>query len=495
MNRLEEYRRKRDPKRTTEPFGAPARAASEPVFVVQRHVARRLHYDLRLERDGVLASWAVPRGLPTEPGSRHLAVHVEDHPLDYATFEGVIPTGQYGAGTVDIWDRGTYELLEEKKDGGLTVRLKGARLQGVWTLVPAELDGNPKNWLLVRKRDSVSPPDRQYRKYEPMLATLTELLPVGQGWVYEVKWDGYRALCRLREGEAELWSRTGKELPARLAEITRALQRAIRSPDCVVDGEICALDEHGRPSFALMQRGAGTLVIELFDLLELDGTSLLDQPLSKRRERLSELVDTRGGVVRLSESFGDGEALLDATKREGLEGVIAKLASSPYRPGRRTQEWLKIKSHEQQEFLIAGYTRGQGRRAGSLGALVLAVRHGDEFVWAGNCGTGFTEARARPARREAPPLRRETSPLRPAPRMPRVRKDEVVWVTPKVVCEVEFAEWTRDGRLRSPPTWASGGQGAAGCSPGAAAERGSSAAVSARSGCVTSTRSSGRKRD
>ncbi len=199
-----------------------------------------------------------------------------------------------------------------------------------------------------------------------------------------------------------------------------------------------------------MQRGEGTLVIELFDLLELDGAPLLDQPLSERREHLGALVDTRGGVVRLSEGFEDGAALLDATKREGLEGVIAKRASSPYRPGKRTQEWLKIKSHERQEFLIAGYTRGQGRRARSLGALVLAVRRGDELTWAGNCGTGFTDDELARLVTRLRPLRRTTSPLRPTPRMPRVRQDDVVWVAPTVVCEVAFAEWTRDGRLRAP---------------------------------------------
>ncbi len=450
MNRLEEYRRKRDPKRTAEPFGSNAQFGSEPIFVVQRHAARRLHYDLRLEREGVLASWAVPKGLPTEQGSRHLAVHVEDHPLAYATFEGEIAAGQYGAGTVDIWDSGTYELVEEKADGGLTVRLRGSRLQGVWTLVPAGLDGDPKNWLVIRKRDDVALPAREFQKYEPMLATLSERLPPGQGWIFEVKWDGYRALCRIRGGEAELWSRTGKDLTSRFGTIARALPHALRSPDCVVDGEICALDEQGKPSFSLMQRGAGSLVIELFDLLELDGNPLLDLPLSERRSRLSALLDARSTVVRMSEGFEDGDALFAAAKREGLEGVIAKRVVSPYRAGRRTREWLKIKTRERQEFLIVGYTQGQGRRAGSFGALVLAVRRGDELVWAGNCGTGFTESEIEGLLAKLRPLRRETSPLPAVPRMPRVRQADVVWVTPKLVCEVEFVEWTRDGRLRAP---------------------------------------------
>jgi bifunctional non-homologous end joining protein LigD len=417
---------------------------------VQRHSARRLHYDLRLERDGALASWAVPKGIPTSPGSRRLAVHVEDHPLSYATFEGEIPQGEYGAGKVEIWDQGTYELVEEKPDGGLTVRLDGSRLHGVWTLVPAGLDGDPRNWLLLRKRDSAEPPKRDSQRYQPMLATLGEALPSGRGWLFEVKWDGYRAIARLREGEVEMWSRTGNDLTGRFAAVARALPRALRTPDCVVDGEVCALDGEGRPSFALMQQGAGTLVLELFDLLELDGEPLLDQPLAERRRRLESVLDRSAAAVRLSEAFRDGEALLAAAKAQRLEGIVAKRARSRYQPGKRSRDWVKVKTHERQEFVIAGYTRGEGRRAGSLGALVLAVWRGDELVWAGNCGTGFTDAEIDRLLRKLRPLERRTSPFAQTPRMPRVRRDAVVWVTPKLVCEVEFVEWTRDGRLRAP---------------------------------------------
>ena len=205
---LREYRKKRDPKKTPEPFGSQKAKAEAPIFVVQRHDARRLHYDFRLERDGALASWAVPKGIPLEPGQRALAVHVEDHPLDYATFEGEIPKGQYGAGLVEIWDNGTYELVEEKRDGGLTVRLEGERLRGVWTLVPAKLDGDPKNWLILRKREegaAATPAKRG--AYKPMLATLAEDVPPGRGWLFEVKWDGYRAIADIRGGEAT--SRSG----------------------------------------------------------------------------------------------------------------------------------------------------------------------------------------------------------------------------------------------------------------------------------------------
>src|SRR5205823_8169559 len=217
--KLTEYRRKRDPKQTSEPFGKAKKKGKQPIFVVQRHDARRLHYDFRLERDGALASWAVPKGVPLEPGQRALAVHVEDHPLDYAGFEGEIPKGQYGAGTVEIWDSGTYELVEEKRDGGLTVRLHGKRLDGTWTLVPAHLDGDPKNWLLLRKRDETTESARPRRDYAPMLATLERDVPKGDGWLYEVKWDGFRALAYVSQGEARLTSRTGNHLTQRFPNV------------------------------------------------------------------------------------------------------------------------------------------------------------------------------------------------------------------------------------------------------------------------------------
>src|SRR5439155_16088587 len=192
MAKLAEYKKKRDPKKTPEPFGGKKRG-KQPIFVVQQHDARRLHYDFRLERDGALASWAVPKGVPLEPGQQHLAVHVEDHPLEYATFEGEIPAGNYGAGTVEIWDRGTWELLEEKRDGGLTFRLLGEKLAGVWALIPAHLDGKEQNWLIVRKREDAESPARAGRRYRPMLATLEHAVPKGEGWLFEVKWGGYRA--------------------------------------------------------------------------------------------------------------------------------------------------------------------------------------------------------------------------------------------------------------------------------------------------------------
>jgi bifunctional non-homologous end joining protein LigD len=451
--KLSEYKRKRDPKKTPEPFGAKSGRKKEPIFVVQRHDARRLHYDFRLERDGALASWAVPKGVPLEPGQQHLAVHVEDHPLDYATFEGEIPRGEYGAGTVEIWDSGTYELLEEKKNGGLTVRLHGQRLNGTWALVPARLNGDEKNWLILRKRDESAPaPRRSGRTYLPMLATLAEDVPRGAGWLFEVKWDGYRAIATVAGGEVRLTSRNGNDLTARFANVAREIAKAVKTPDCVLDGEICALDETGRSSFSAMQQGKpGTpIVYYVFDVLEVEGEPLVDLPLVERRKRLEKLLDKRNRTVRLSETFDDGEALLQAAKQQRLEGIVAKRLDSRYAEGKRTRDSLKIKTHGEQEFVVAGYTKGTGRRASSFGSLVLGYYAGGELVYAGNVGTGFNSKEIEKLLDRLRPLRRTTPPFREVPKMPKVRKSDVIWVEPKLVVEVEFAEWTHDGRLRAP---------------------------------------------
>ena len=451
--KLAEYERKRDRKKTPEPFGGHKRG-KKPIFVVQRHDARRLHYDFRLERNGALASWAVPKGVPLEPGQQHLAVHVEDHPLEYASFEGEIPKGEYGAGTVEIWDSGTYELVEEKRNGGLTVRLEGKRLQGTYALVPAKLSGDPKNWLIIRKREDSAPRRKvgEHRRYAPMLATLAEDVPRGAGWTFEIKWDGYRIVSRVVGSEAELRTRKDQDYTERFANVTRELPKALKTPDCVVDGEVCALDDDGRPSFSAMQQGrSGTpIVYFLFDLLEVEGRPIIDQPLVERRKRLAQLLDRRNRTVRLSEGFDDGKALLKAAKQQRLEGIIAKRLDSRYLFGKRTRDWLKIKPHGRQEFVIAGYTKGQGRRSGTLGSLVLAAYRGAELVYVGNVGTGFTEKEIERLLKALKPLERDTPSFRVVTKMPRVRKGDVVWVEPNLVCEVEFVEWTHDGRLRAP---------------------------------------------
>ena len=448
MSKLEEYRKKRDPKATPEPFGGEG-SGGAPVFVVQKHAARSLHYDFRLERNGALASWAVPKGVPVEPGAKALAVHVEDHPLDYATFAGEIPKGSYGAGTVEIWDHGTYELLEAKDDGGLKVRLRGERFQGVWTLVPAHLDGKEQNWLLIRSAtDTETVKPSAGAVYKPMLATLSDALPARGDWLYELKFDGYRALAYVRGGKCELRSRNGNDLTGRFSAVAKAVADAVVR-DAVVDGEVCALDDRGHPSFSAMQQGSGRLVYYAFDCLEAEGAPVVDRPLEERRELLAELVRPNASVS-LSAVFEDGRALYETVERQGLEGVMAKRKGSRYAQGRRGRDWLKVKTHGRQEFVIAGYTRGTGHRSAAFGSLVLAVNDGGELRYAGNVGTGFDDREIARLLALLRPLERPESPFPVPPRMPRVRRGDVTWVEPRLVAEVEFSEWTHDGHVRQP---------------------------------------------
>jgi bifunctional non-homologous end joining protein LigD len=447
-NELAEYRRKRDPAATPEPFSGGQPGSPQPIFVVQRHDARRLHYDFRLEENGALASWAVPKGVPLEPGARALAVHVEDHPLEYGTFEGEIPQGQYGAGSVEVWDSGTYDLLERKQDGGRTVRLHGKRLHGTWSLVAAHLDGKEQNWLLIKRRDGDEAPSTT--EYRPMLATAAESLPHGSDWRYEVKFDGYRALAYVRGGEPRLVSRNGNDLTQRFEAVAKAVVSATKTPNAVLDGEIARIDSTGRTSFSELQQGNGSLVYYVFDLLEVDGEPLVEAPLTERKERLRALLDGRNRTVFLSEDFEDGDALLEAARERGLEGVVAKRASSVYRAGKRTHDWLKVKLENTEEFVIVGYTKGSGRRAQTFGSLVLAVSDGGEWRYVGNVGTGFDDAEIGKLLRLLRPLHRKTTPLPVEPKLPRVRKGDVQWVEPKLVAQVRYGEWTHDRHLRHP---------------------------------------------
>ncbi len=455
MPPLRDYRRKRDPQSTPEPFSdGKRRRGRAPIFVVQRHDASRLHYDFRLERDGALASWAVPKGVPLEPGVQHLAVHVEDHPLSYGDFEGEIPKGNYGAGTVEVWDRGTYELVEEKRDGGLTVHLHGEKLEGLWALVPARLSGDPKNWLLVKKREqeAAGPSPGPRLRYAPMLTTPSERVPAGAGWLFEVKWDGYRAIATMRGGDVELRSRNDNSLNDRFPTVVRALQRALRTPDCVLDGEVVAIGKDGRATFSAMQQGSEgtTYVYVAFDALEVEGEPLIGLPLVERQRRLRRLIDGRRGGVQVSDAFDDGEALFRAAEKQRFEGIVAKRTDSVYEPGRRSRNWLKIKTRGRQEFVISGYSRGQGRRSGRFGALVLGVWEDGRLRYVGNVGTGFNDEEIEKLQRRLRELEQPESPFDEVPKMPKVRKGDVVWVRPELVAEVEFVEWTHDGRLRAP---------------------------------------------
>ena len=445
---LGEYRRKRDPEKTPEPFSGQKSRSGGPIFVIQRHDARRLHYDLRLEEAGALASWAVPKGVPLEPGDRALAVHVEDHPLDYATFEGEIPAGEYGAGTVEVWDTGTYELVERKPNGQRTFVLHGRRLRGSWSLVPAHLDGKEQNWLLIRRSDGAA--TEEAREYRPMLATAVEQLPHGAEWRYEVKFDGYRALAYIRGGDCRLVSRNGNDLTERFAKVTQEVVKATKSPHAVLDGEVCRVDDDGRASFSNLQQNGGALAYFVFDLLELDGEPLVDEPYVDRKRRLADALDSRNATVSVSADFEDGDALLEVVKEQRFEGIVAKRASSVYRPGKRTRDWLKLKIDSTGDFVIAGYTRGSGRRAQTFGSLVLGAQADGELRYVGNVGTGFDDAEIERLLGLLAPLQRDSSPFPTVPAMPRVRKDAVQWVEPRLQARVRFGEWTHEGHLRQP---------------------------------------------
>jgi DNA ligase D-like protein (predicted 3'-phosphoesterase) len=320
---LEEYRAKRHAGKTPEPLKPKRkRKRGDPQFIVQRHSARRLHYDLRLERDGVLLSWALPRGVPLRAGERALAVHVEDHPLEYADFEGEIPAGQYGAGYVELWDRGTYEVVRERPDGTLTVILHGGKLKGEWALVPARLDGEERNWLIVRAAKDDAPGEQL--RYEPMLPREAKRVPAGSDWAFEIAWDGVRALAPMEGTRAHFVHAGGGELDERTKQLLGRMPRAVRTSDCVLDGVICSFDEG--------------VVYVVCDLLDLEGASLIDLPWSDRRTRLTGLLDDHVGEVRLSRDYDDGAVLRKAARAQGL-GIVAKRRKSLYRPGLVSDDW------------------------------------------------------------------------------------------------------------------------------------------------------------
>jgi len=461
-DKLQTYRSKRSAKKTPEPMGEGTTTTESRRFVVQEHHATRLHWDLRLEHDGVLVSFAIPNGLPEAPKDNRLAVHTEDHPLEYLEFEGEIPKGQYGAGSMRVWDRGSYEVLkwEPRK---IEVLLHGERVQGRYALFPIDKDEEPKNWMIHRMDPPADPaaepmPD----KIVPMMAR-TATLPRDDGqWAFEVKWDGVRAICHSEPGRMRLHSRNLLDITPRYPEVGR-LNRALSHHRVVLDGEVVALDAEGKPSFGALQRrmhvSSETAVRRLaketpvtyviFDLLWLDGHSLMELPYTERRARLAELELGDGGRWRVPDYvIGHGAQLLAATAEQGLEGVIAKRLDSTYEPGRRTPSWLKIKNTARQEVVVGGWVPGDGKRRDRIGALLVGVRDDDGGLrHVGRVGTGFTEAELDRLAEKLRPLERDDSPFAPGgPKIPRGS----VFADPELVAEVEFREWTDGGQLRAP---------------------------------------------
>ena len=457
MSKLKSYRAKRNLKKTPEPAGARKRRprTKEPRFVVQQHHARRLHWDFRLEKDGVLVSWAVPRGIPEDPKRNHLAVHVEDHPLDYIDFAGRIPAGNYGAGQVSIWDHGTYET-HKWIDREVMVTLHGERLQGRYVLF--QTDG--KNWMMHRM-DPPQDPGREPmpEQVRPMLARAALRVPTGKDWAYEFKWDGIRAVVFIEGGRVRVQSRSLEDITRRYPEL-RALGEVLGSRSAVLDGEIVALDDKGRPSFGQVQQRMGLnsdteirrkmqdvpVLFMIYDLLYDSGHSLMAKPYRDRRAALDAIGLGSAHWQTTPVEWGDGETMLAASERMGLEGVVAKRADSVYREGSRDGSWVKVKNHQSQELVIGGWLQGQGRRTGHVGALLVGYYDGDDFVYAGRVGTGFSDRTLDELDERLRPLKRDTSPYTKGRSVPRA----AVFVEPKVVAEFEFNEWTREGQLRQP---------------------------------------------
>jgi bifunctional non-homologous end joining protein LigD len=550
---LEEYKRKRDFKKTAEPTGKPlpkkVKGASR--FVIQKHDARRLHHDFRLEMEGVLKSWALPKGLPWKRGEKHLAVEVEDHPIEYEDFEGIIPEGQYGGGTVMVWDRGNYHVYGEQpvkslREGKLHLVLDGQKASGEWTLVRIRGRDDAKNqWLILKTGGDTKAPSKKLedqsvktgrtmkqiaeardaewesnreteesptskfkarireaikkkandeivgqvrrlpsqgnrsgrptiaslqdlpsakaRFVEPMKAKLVEKPPATGDWIYELKFDGIRLIAVKTDKKVSLLSRNQNELGARFPEIVEAV-KDLPARECVIDGEVVALDERGRSSFQLLQAREiegrkSPVYFYAFDLLQLDGKSLVSLPLEARKNVLKKLCAEADDPIRYSGAIGgDAERLLEEVKRRGLEGIIGKQRNSVYEPGRRSGAWIKLKCVNEQEFVIGGYTPPQGARK-HFGAILVGYYENKKLVFAAKVGTGFTTKSLSMFHKKFRAEERSDCPFVDLPSKqngPRVQgitpsmMRKMHWVNPVFVCEIKFAEWTRDGKLRAP---------------------------------------------
>jgi bifunctional non-homologous end joining protein LigD len=522
---LEEYRRKRDFAKTPEPAGDPRSTAGSRSgrYVVQRHRATRLHYDFRLEIDGVLVSWAVPKGPSLDPAQRRMAVHVEDHPIEYFDFEGVIPAKQYGAGDVIVWDWGTWEGEELKADaatsiasGELKFSLDGKKLQGRFTIVRtggrrrkgddpsarAFEDDAGDQWLLIHKRDEHSVPGWDAEDHpqsvktgrtnddvkaardalwngqapaataqidlaeateapmpaniEPMLATLASRPFSDPDWLYEIKWDGFRVQAVIADRKVRIWTRNLKDAATYFPRLLSP-PTWIEARQAIVDGEVVALDEAGRPDFSLLQERLGNptapgLVYEAFDLLYLDGRSLLGVPLEDRKRLLQSVLRPHPRVRFAAHVVGEGLAFFEAAKSQGLEGMIAKLRRSRYEPGRRTSAWLKLKIRPEQELVVGGWTPGEGN-ARDLGAVAVGVYEDGHLRFVGKVGSGFDGRTRKVIRERLASLEIDDAPFDPPPaRDYRGRWGgelrDVRWVRPELVIRAELGGWSRDGIVR-----------------------------------------------
>ena len=544
---LKKYKAKRDFSKTAEPKGRkplPKQVRGACRFVIQKHDARRLHYDFRLQMEGVLKSWALPKGLPWKQGEKHLAVEVEDHPIEYETFEGVIPEGNYGAGTVMVWDSGAYYVYGEQplkslREGKLHLVLAGKKAQGEWTLVRIRGRDDEKNqWLILKTGGSAKLPSKKLEDQsvktgrtmkqianerdaewqsnreekdtsarstlkarikaalkkkdlehgvgknetvgqatrllkglpsakpqfiEPMKARLVDEPPKHGDWLYELKFDGIRAMAIKNDRKVSLVSRNGNKLDGRFPEIVEAVKN-LPVREYVIDGEVVALDEDGRSSFQLLQGlemegRKAPLRFYVFELLQLDGKSLLGLPLEQRKQVLAKICENVGDPIRYSgEISGDVKSLLAEVKRRGLEGLIGKQRNSVYEPGRRSGTWIKLKCINEQEFVIGGYTPPAGSRK-YFGAILVGYYEIGKLRFAGKVGSGFTEKSLSMLHKKFRGEEQDDCPFVDLPSKqggewvqgitPSMMK-KMHWVNPKFVAEIKFAEWTRDQKLRQP---------------------------------------------
>jgi bifunctional non-homologous end joining protein LigD len=443
-DRLTKYRSMRDASKTPEPVPSAKPAAGQGnTFVIQEHHARRLHYDFRLERDGVLVSWAVPKNLPETTAVNHLAVHTEDHPLEYGSFEGSIPKGEYGAGKVVIWDSGNYDT-EKFREDEVIVTLHGQRISGRYALIQT----NGDQWLAHRMKDQNV---FQFDELSPMLATEGSVANLkASQWAFEGKWDGYRLLVDADHGTVRLRSRNGRDVTKEYPQLG-SLADGLGDHHAVLDGEVVALDSSGIPRFTEMQNRARATRIEFwaFDLLYLDGRSLLRARYRDRRQLLETLAGA-GGLIVPDLLPGDGAEALDYSRQHEWEGVIAKKRDATYQPGRRSASWVKDKYWKTQEVVIAGWRAGEGGRTSGIGSLLMGIPEAGGLQFAGRVGTGFTERDLATLKKTLAPLHTDESPFDAA--LPARDTKGVTFVQPTLVGEVRYSEWTSDGRLRQ-PSW------------------------------------------
>lgn len=445
---LSTYRSMRSANRTPEPVAVAVGRGGGNRFVIQEHRARRLHYDFRLERDGVLVSWAVPKNLPETPAVNHLAVHTEDHPVEYATFEGTIPKGEYGGGTVVVWDAGTYAAEKFNVAGGeVIVDLRGERISGRYALIRTGGD----QWLAHRMKDQHPANDVAPFEYAPMLATPGSVAGLNAAqWAFEGKFDGYRMLVSVDRGKLRLKTRNGRDVTAEFTQL-HSLGDVLADHDVVLDGEVVALDGEGVPDFGEMQNRARAVRVEFwaFDILSLDGRSLVRVAYRDRRKLLETLAAGTDLIVP-SLIGGDGTEALGYSRKRKWEGVVAKKWDSTYQSGRRSSAWIKDKNWNTVDAVIGGWRRGQGGRTSGIGALLLGVPEPAGLRFIGRVGTGFTERDLAALKGVLLPLHTDQSPFSPA--LPRAETKDVTYVRPELVGEVRYGSLTAEGRLRH-PSW------------------------------------------